>query len=244
MYKRQTFFGALRGSYASFDGLYATLPDGEVFRRLHGLLAEPAAEPASFAAATTLREVRNAGPRRRLNVVVVLEESLGSEFVGALRRGPERTLTPNFDALAQRGTLLTHAYSTGNRTIRAIEATTAGLPPLPGISLVRRPQSRGLFTLPALLREQGYQTLWVYGGRALFDGMGGYLQGNGVERIVEQSDYPPGTFTTAWGVADEAIFARALAEMDGMAARGRPFYSLVLSAVSYTHLTLPTILRV
>ncbi|HXT51803.1 MAG TPA: sulfatase-like hydrolase/transferase, partial [Thermoanaerobaculia bacterium] len=167
-----TFFGALRGSYASFDGLYATLPEAEVFRRLHGLLAESAAARTSFAPDTTLREVRNAGPRRRLNVVVVLEESLGSEFVGALRRGAERTLTPNLDALVPRGTLLTHAYSTGNRTIRAIEATTASLPPLPGVSLVRRPQSRGLFTLPALLREHGYETLFVYGGRALFDGMG------------------------------------------------------------------------
>jgi len=234
-----TFFGALRGSYASFDGLYATLPEAEVFRRLHGLLAESAAARTSFAPDTTLREVRNAGPRRRLNVVVVLEESLGAEFVGALRRGPEHTLTPNFDALTRRGTLLTHAYSTGNRTIRAIEATTVGLPPLPGISLVRRPQSRGLFTLPALLREQGYETLWVYGGRALFDGMGGYLSGNGVERIVEQADYPPGTFATAWGVADEAIFGRALAEMDDMAARGRPFYSLVLSVSNHRPFQFP-----
>jgi phosphoglycerol transferase MdoB-like AlkP superfamily enzyme len=241
-----TFFGALRGSYASFDGLYATLPDDEVFRRLHGLLAEPAAATASFAPATTLRRVHNATPPRRLNVVVVLEESLGAELVGTLHpreapegRGPERTLTPYFDALARRGTLLTHAYSTGNRTIRAIEATTAGLPPLPGISLVRRPQSRGLFTLPALLREQGYETLFVYGGRALFDGMGGYLSRNGVERIVEQADYPPGTFATAWGVADEAIFARALAEMDGMATRGRPFYSLVLSVSNHRPFQFP-----
>ena len=241
-----TFFGALRGSYASYDGLYATLPEAEVFRRLHGLLAEPAAEPASFAPDTSLRRVRNAGPQRRLNVVVVLEESLGAEFVGALHpravpagHAPARTLTPSYDALAPRGTLLAHAYSTGNRTIRAIEATTTGLPPLPGVSLVRRPQSRGLFTLPALLREQGYQTLFVYGGRALFDGMGGYLSRNGVERIVEQADYPPGTFTTAWGVADEAIFARALAEMDGMARSGRPFYSLVLSVSNHRPFQFP-----
>ena len=234
-----TFFGALRGSYASFDGLYATLPTQEVFRRLHGLLAERADEPGSFAPETSLRRVHNAGPERRLNVVVVLEESLGSEFVGALRRGPERSLTPNLDALTKQGTLLEHAYSTGNRTIRAIEATTAGVPPLPGISLVRRPQSRDLFTLPALLRERGYQTLWVYGGRALFDGMGGYLGRNGVDRIVEQADYPAGTFATAWGVADEAIFHRAVGEMDAMAARGRPFYSLVLTVSNHRPFQFP-----
>ncbi|HXT19674.1 MAG TPA: LTA synthase family protein [Thermoanaerobaculia bacterium] len=234
-----TFFGALRGSYASYDGLYATLPRQEVFRRLHGLLAERADEPGTFAPASSLRRVHNAGPARPLNVVVVLEESLGSEFVGALRRGPERSLTPHLDALARQGTLLVHAYSTGNRTIRAIEATTAGVPPLPGISLVRRPQSHDLFTLPALLRERGYRTLFVYGGRALFDGMGGYLGRNGVDRIVDQADYPPGTFATAWGVADEAIFHRSLREMDAVAARGRPFYSLVLTVSNHRPFQFP-----
>ena len=234
-----TFFGALRGSHASYDGLYATLPEQEIFDRLHGLLAEPAAGPRSFAPASILRRVENAGPERRLNVVVVLEESLGAEFVGVLRRGRERTLTPHLDALSSQGALLTHAYSTGNRTVRAIEAKTAGTPPLPGVSLVRRPQSRGLSTLPGLLRDHGYQTLFVYGGRALFDGMGGYLQRNGVERVVEQADFPADTFATAWGVADEAIFARALTEMDAMARTGRPFYTLVLSVSNHRPFRFP-----
>jgi phosphoglycerol transferase MdoB-like AlkP superfamily enzyme len=90
-----------------------------------------------------------------------------------------------------------------------------------------------------LLRAQGYQTVFVYGGRALFDGVGGYLERNGVERIVDQADYPPGTFTTAWGVADEAIFARALVEMDTLARRGRPFYSLVLSVSNHRPFAFP-----
>jgi phosphoglycerol transferase MdoB-like AlkP superfamily enzyme len=233
-----TFFSALRGSNASFDALYASLPEEEILRRLHGLLAEPA-DGGSFAATSTLRRIENAAPERPLNVVVVLEESLGAEFVGVLRRGPERTLTPGFDALSRQGTLLTHAYSTGNRTIRAIEATTAGTPPLPGVSLVRRPQSHDLFTLPALLRDRGYQTLFVYGGRALFDGMGGYLHRNGVERVVEQADFPAGAFATAWGVADEFIFARALHEMDAEASAGRPFYTLVLSVSNHRPFLFP-----
>ena len=224
-----SFFAALRGSRVSYDDLYASLPPGRLFPRLHRLLAEPAA--GSFAAASTLRHVDNAGPARRLNVVVVLEESLGSEFL-ALRRGAD-SLAPHLDALAERGTLLTHVYSTGNRTIRAIEATTSGLPPLPGVSVVRRPQSHDLFTLPSLLARSGYQTLFIYGGRALFDGVGGYLRDNGVERIVEQADFPDDTFHTAWGVDDGALFDRALAEMDAMAAAGRPFYTLALTVTNH-----------
>ena len=232
------FVSALAGSNATYDGLYATRPDAQVFRRLARLLTEPATAPGSFVPRTTLRAVRAQAPTRPWNVVVVLEESLGSEFIGALHPRPV-SLTPRFDALAREGTLLTHAYSTGNRTIRAIEATTSSLPPLPGISVVRRPESKNLFTLPGLLRERGYGTLWVYGGRALFDGMGAYLSNNGIERIVEQKDFPEGTFTTAWGAADQAIFDQALLEMDAFERAGKPFYTLILSVSNHRPYTFP-----
>ncbi|MDX1998891.1 MAG: LTA synthase family protein [Thermoanaerobaculia bacterium] len=222
------FVDALTGRHAPYQGIYATLDPQEEATRVARLLAEspPAANPLA------LRPVTAVGPVRRANVVVVLEESFGAEFVGALHPRAE-SLTPQFDALAEQGTLLTQAYSTGNRTIRAIEATTTGLPPLPGSSLVRRAQSKDLFTLPSLLRDQGYETLFLYGGRALFDGMAGYLSANGVDRIVDQGDFPPEAFRTAWGVADEALFDRALAEMDTLHARRQPFYSLLLTVSNH-----------
>jgi phosphoglycerol transferase MdoB-like AlkP superfamily enzyme len=234
-----SFFLALLGTDAPYEGLYATRPQAANLVRLHRLLDEPAAEPAKFTPESTLRPVVNPGPDRRLNVVIVLEESLGSEFIGALNPQTKESLTPQFDALTREGTLLTHAFSTGNRTIRAIEATTSSLPPLPGGSIVRRDQSVDLFTLPELLRSRGYQTMFVYGGRALFDGMGNYLSHNGVDRIVDQKDFPAGTFTTAWGACDEAIFTKALQEMDGLAAQGKPFYSLVLSVSNHRPFTFP-----
>jgi phosphoglycerol transferase MdoB-like AlkP superfamily enzyme len=227
-----SFWQTLLGVDAPYAGLYATADAPAVFQRLRRLLAEPATDTASWHERSTLRHVRAVAARRPMNVVVVLEESLGSEFIGILHPRPT-SLTPHFDSLAAEGTLLIHAYSTGNRTIRALEATTSSLPPLPGIATVRRPQSENLFTLPAVLRQRGYQTRFIYGGRALFDGMGRYMIHNGVDRVIEQSDYPEGTFSTAWGVADEAIFDRALAEMDTMHAAGKPFYTLILTVSNH-----------
>ncbi len=225
-----SFWLALLGRDAPYEGLYASRPAAQVFTRLPKLLgAQP---PMPQPPHDTFRVVHGDRAQRRLNVVVVLEESLGSEFIGALS-GRSPSLTPEFDALSRQGTLLARAYATGNRTIRAIEATTSSLPPLPGASIVRRAASRDLFTLPGLLRARGYQTAFVYGGHALFDGMSGYLSQNGVDRIVDQAAMPPGAFTTAWGVADEVIFDRALAEMDTMAATGQPFYTLVLSVSNH-----------
>lgn len=227
-----SFVRALLGADVRYDGFFLTRSADEVLARLPALLAEPGTPASSFVPGTSLRAIPAGGPTRRLNVVVVLEESLGADFVGSLSsRHP--SLTPELDALAPEGTLLTRAYSTGNRTIRAIEATTAGLPPLPGESLVRRPSSKGLFTLPGLLAEQGYETLFVYGGRALFDGMGRYLTANGVQTVIDQAEFPAGTFTTAWGACDEAIFTRAIAEFDRLEQAGRPFYALVLSVSNH-----------
>lgn len=227
-----TFWLAFLGQDAPYEGWYATREPGALFPRLHGLLAEPGTDSASFNAGNTLRRVRGGGTERRLNVVVVLEESFGSEFVDVLR-ARDTILTPHYDSLAAEGLLLTRAYSTGNRTIRALEATTASLPPLPGVSIVRRERSRDLFTLPNVLRSRGYATEFIYGGRALFDGMGSYMRANGMERVVEQADFPDTSFTTAWGVSDEAIFDRALVEMDSLHRAGRPFYTLVLTVSNH-----------
>ena len=234
-----SFWQALWGQGTSYDALYATRDTSATLPRLRTLLSDRESPAASFAAGGSLRHVAATRPARKLNVVVVLEESLGSQYIGALHPEAPASLTPHFDSLTQEGTLLTHAYSTGNRTIRALEATTSSLPPLPGISVVRRPESVDLFTLPALLRSRGYATEFIYGGRALFDGMGAYMRNNGMDRVVEQKDYPSGLFTTAWGVADEAIFDKALSQMDSLQAAGKPFYTLVLSVSNHRPYTYP-----
>ena len=233
------FWEAFQGQGTSYDALYAKRDTTETLPRLRGLLTDAASPAAAFTPWTSLRHVTGTRPVRRLNVVVVLEESLGSQFIGALHPDSGASLTPHFDSIASEGTLMTRAYSTGNRTIRALEATTSSLPPLPGISVVRRPESVDLFTLPALLRSRGYATEFIYGGRAMFDGMGAYMRNNGMQHVIEQKDYPSGEFTTAWGVSDEAIFDKALAEMDSLHATGRSFYTLVLSVSNHRPYTYP-----
>jgi len=239
-----TFWMAFIGQDAPYEGLYATRPEAEEAARIRALVVndtstDSTSRAAWSAARPTERRVVAPGPEVRRNVVVVLEESLGSIFLASLHPRGDTVLTPRFDSLITEGTALTNWYSTGNRTIRALEATTSSLPPLPGISVVRRPASQGLFTLPGLLRERGYHTSFIYGGRALFDGMGSYMRNNGMELIVEQKDYPKDAFTTAWGVADEFIFDKALATYDSLHAVGKPFYSLVLSVSNHKPYSYP-----
>lgn len=62
------------------------------------------------------------------NIVILLEESFGAQFVGTLGGKP---LSPEFDKLAQEGWLFENIYATGTRSVRGIEAVTAGFTPTP-----------------------------------------------------------------------------------------------------------------
>ena len=62
------------------------------------------------------------------NIVIILEESFGAQFVGTLGGKP---LSPEFDKLAKEGWLFENLYATGTRSVRGIEATTAGFTPTP-----------------------------------------------------------------------------------------------------------------
>jgi phosphoglycerol transferase MdoB-like AlkP superfamily enzyme len=230
-----TFWRALLGDGETYRGLYAEIDPEAALALVQRRLDPAAARAGRFTPGSTSRRVSGDGGRRARNVVIVLEESFGAEFVPSLN--PDFAypvdLAPRLEGLAREGTLFTHAMSTGNRTIRAIEATTSSLPPLPGISIVRRSDSVGLFTLPGVLAEHGYVTEFVYGGRAIFDEMGPYLARNGIQRVVDQSDFGEDVFRTAWGVCDEAIFERALADMDELSRGPAPFFLFVLTVSNH-----------
>lgn len=181
---------------------------------------------------TTNREQRN------VNVVLILEESLGSNFIGAL--GDDRGLSPEFDKLCKEGLLFDNWYATGNRTARALEAVTTSLPPLPTESILKRDHSTNIFTLADVLAARGYERMFVTGGRGLFDGVRSFMTSNGFNHFVEQSDFNDPTFTNAWGVSDEDMFHRAVEEMDNFHHRKKPFFATLLTVSNHRPFTYPS----
>jgi phosphoglycerol transferase MdoB-like AlkP superfamily enzyme len=174
-----------------------------------------------------------------LNVVIQLQESLGSEFWGSLGR-PGETCTPEMDRLAaEEGLLFTNLYASGNRTIRGFEGVLASFPPLPGDSIVARDLSDNVETIARVLQRDGYQTLFVYGGRGLFDSMRKFTLANGFDRFIEQKDFEKPTFTTIWGVCDEDIMNRSILECREMAKTGKPFFTTILSVSNHKPYTYP-----
>jgi phosphoglycerol transferase MdoB-like AlkP superfamily enzyme len=220
-----------------YVAFYKTLPKDQAYQRTRRLLAAPGSQFLADGN-SILRRVAGETNRPRLNVVIFLEESLGSEFWGCL--GRTNTLTPEMDKLAaQEGLLFTNLYASGNRTVRGFEGVLSSFPPLPGDSIVKRDRSDNVETIARVLKRDGYSTVFLYGGRGLFDGMRSFAVRNGYDRFVEQKHFEHPTFTTIWGVCDEDLFARAVEEFRELNKSGQPFCGTILSVSNHKPFTYP-----
>lgn len=172
------------------------------------------------------------------NLVIVLEESLGAQFIGSLGGRP---LSPEYDRLSEQGWAFERLYATGTRSVRGIEAVVAGFAPTPAQAVVKRARSQqGFFTLADVLRRRGYDTTFYYGGESHFDNMRGFFLGNGFGRVVEQRDYRAPAFVGSWGVSDEDLFARADEEFARLHADGKPFFGFVFTSSNHDPFEFPT----
>jgi phosphoglycerol transferase MdoB-like AlkP superfamily enzyme len=226
--------------YATF---YRTIPREQAYSQVRLLLKSPQAQFVGGSDSTRRQVAGNSG-RPKLNVIILLEESLGSEFWGCLgRKGP--SLTPEMDKLAvEEGLLFTNIYACGNRTVRGFEGALSSFPPLPGDSVVKRDRSENIETIARVLKRDGYSTLFLYGGRGAFDSMRSYALNNGWDRFLEHNppfhdDFPRPTFTTVWGVCDEDVFARGIEEFRALAQAGKPFLGTILSVSNHKPFTYP-----
>ena len=172
---------------------------------------------------------------RPRNLVVILEESMGAEYVGCLGGLP---LTPNLDRLSEEGMMLTKLYATGTRSVRGLEAISAAFLPTPGRSILKLPGSQsGFFTFADLLGQHSYHSSFIYGGEANFDNMLSFFRGNGFETVIEQKDFANPRFVGTWGVSDEELMERAHALFTSYG--DEPFCSLIFSTSNHTPFEFP-----
>ena len=244
-----TFSAAMRRNELDYDRFYATMPQEDADRILASLGVERKSLLASAAPGTAVADTvgRRAAspvtsrrmPARPRHVVLIMVESLSAEFLGAY--GRRRASPPTSTASRGRGSSSPMSYATGTRTVRGLEAASiVGTPPVPGQSIVRRPDNEHLTTVGGLLERQGYQTSFVYGGFGYFDNMNAYFGGNDY-RVVDRVDFPKSSivFENVWGVADESLFANVLSVIDDSAARGKPSFTHVMTTSNHRPFTYP-----
>lgn len=187
---------------------------------------------ALIAKQDTLRRAVN-----RQNVVIIILESFGSEYLGVGNH--YQGYTPFLDSLARQGLFFRNHYANGRRSIEAMSAIMASVPALMSDAYISSGfQTNHLYGLGNALQENGYSTAFFHGGRNgtmnfdVFAGLAGF------QKYYGQSQYPDAKqdYDGNWGIFDEPFLqftAQKLSEMP------QPFGVGIFTLSSHQPYTIP-----
>ena len=140
------------------------------------------------------------------NVVVVLMEGMGAQFVGSL--GGKAGVTPYLEQLSDEGIWFTRCYANSYRTDRGTVSAFSGYPAVPTASVMRvQTKVDALPGIAKTLLRRGYETEFIYGGDVDFTGTKGYLLATGYQSVMGDKHFPfEVRHTHGWGVTDAITF--------------------------------------
>lgn len=175
----------------------------------------------------------------RPNILLIIWESLGAEFIGSL--GGNGNVAVNFDRIAsEEGVLFTKCTAGSFRTDRGLVCLLSGYPGQPTTSVIR--YTRKLPNLPALprrLKEVGYTTTAIHGGDLTIMHKSDYYLASGHDKLISQKDFPSSAPTCKWGVHDGYIFDYIYDDIVRKNARGEKWFITFQTLSSHEPFTVP-----
>lgn len=171
------------------------------------------------------------------NIVLILMEGFTASNIGILSPGG-KGFSPGFDNLSQDGILFRNIYGQGARTHHGIVSTVGSFPSLLGMMLTRRRGTDSFYTLGTLLKQYGYSTSFIYGFESGFDHMGFFLKQGGIDKIIDNVEFPNPKFQGKWGVSDEDLFDKAHEFYQSQTSE-TPFFSVVLTSSNHSPYEIP-----
>lgn len=149
---------------------------------------------------------KNSSPLRKKNVVVIILESFGKEYVGYFNNG--KGYTPFLDSLCGKSLLFTQAYANGKRSSDAVPAILSSVPSLLDVPFINSVYSdKPTHTLGYYLQQSGYYSGFFHGARNGSMGFDNFLKLAGNGDYFGLTEYPnKGDFDGSWGIFDEPYY--------------------------------------
>lgn len=167
---------------------------------------------------------------RRPDIYLVILESFSAQLMPSLGGQPIAT---GLDSIAAEGVLFTDFYAESFRTDRALPAILSGYPAQPTTSLMRFTSKLGnVPSLAKVLKRNGWDTNYFYGGDSDFTNMKAYLKATGFDNISDKYDYPSALHVSKWGVPDEYIFSTVMENLTPEAGR-KPRFTVIQTSSSH-----------
>ena len=164
------------------------------------------------------------------NVMIIMLESFGIEFIGAYNNG--EGYTPFLDSLMQESLTFNYAFANGKKSIEAVPAVLASMPTLMDFPYISSPYGDNkLNSLPNILKKHGYSSGFYHGatnGSMRFDGFSKIC---GFDNYYGRYEYNNDEhFDKTWGILDEYFNPWTAKKMTEMK---EPFFSFLFTLSSH-----------
>lgn len=197
----------------NFDSEYNFMENSEARKIVERLLFNTATDSTSINASAVSNDsiAEELLSTSRPDIVMVILESFSAHLMPSLG-GEEIAL--GLDSLAREGILFTNCYASSFRTDRGLAAILGSFPAPTSTSLLKYVDKfEKLPSFPAILKENGYDPAYYYGGDANFTNMQAYLVSLGFNRIISDKDFSISERASKWGAHDDKVFNRVFSDL-------------------------------
>ena len=178
------------------------------------------------------------------NVVVLIVESFGREYIGALNKdlegGKYKGYTPYVDAIIGKSTTFQYSFCNGRKSIDGMPSVLSSIPMFVE-PFILTPSSMNDYTgLAGILGQEGYETAFFHGAQNGSMGFQAFAQKTGFKHYFGRTEYEAakGTddFDGTWAIWDEPFLQYYAEEMGKMK---QPFMTAVFTASSHHPFVIP-----
>ena len=175
------------------------------------------------------------------NVVVLIVESFGREYIGALNATLDNSqyegYTPCIDSLIAKSVTFTHSYCNGRKSIDGMPSILSSIPMFVEPFFLTPASMNQVSGIASLLGKKGYQTAFFHGAQRGSMGFMAFARSTGFQDYYGREDYDADSrfggdkdFDGMWAIWDEPFLQYYATKMSEMK---EPFMTAVFTASSH-----------
>ena len=183
----------------------------------------------------------------RKNVVILIVESFGREYIGALNKtlenGQYKGYTPYVDSLIAKSVTFSHTYCNGRKSIDGMPSILSSIPMFVEPFFLTPASMNHVSGIASILAAEGYQTAFFHGAQRGSMGFQAFSRATGFQEYYGREDYDADKrfggdedFDGMWAIWDEPFLQYYATKMSEMK---EPFMTAVFTASSHHPYTIP-----
>jgi phosphoglycerol transferase MdoB-like AlkP superfamily enzyme len=170
------------------------------------------------------------------NVVVLILESFGTEYIGALN-GLSKGYTPFMDSIIGESLTFKHSFANGKKSIDAMPSILASIPSLVEPYVLTPYAGNEINTLASVLGQKGYSTAFFHGAPNGSMGFQAFARIARYQQYIGKNEYNnDADFDGNWGIWDEEFLQFFAQEMNEMP---EPFHTAIFTVSSHHPYKIP-----